>query len=95
MYNTVEKVSYSNISATPATFKLRGGCYGVTVNATWGVGSLTLQRLSVDGTTFVTVMTAFTADGFQSANLPGGTYKLLLATATALYVDVTSIVTSL
>lgn len=95
MYNTVEKQVFSNISATPAAFTLRGGCYGVTVKATWGGGSLTLQRLSADGSTYVTVLTAFTADGFQSANLPGGTYKLLLATATALYVDVTSIVTAL
>lgn len=95
MYNKVEQASFSNISATPASFTLRGGCYGVMANATWGGGSLTLQRLSVDGATYVTVMTAFSADGYASANLPGGTYRLLVATATAIYVDVTSIVTTM
>jgi hypothetical protein len=95
MYNTVEKVSFPNISATPASFTLRGGCYGVTANANWGGGSVTLQRLSLDGSTYVTVMTAFSADGYASANLPGGTYRLLVATATAIYVDVTSIVTTM
>lgn len=94
MYNKAEIASFSNISATPASFTLRGGCYGVTAKATWGGGSVTLQRLSVDGLTYVTVLTAFAADGYASANLPGGTYRLLVATATAIYVDVVSIVTS-
>ncbi|KRR22630.1 hypothetical protein CQ14_30960 [Bradyrhizobium lablabi] len=94
MYNKAEIFSFSNISATPTSFILRGGNYGVTAKATWGGGSLTLQRLAPDGTTYVTVMTAFTADGYQSANLPGGTYRLLVATATAIYVDVVSTVTT-
>lgn len=95
MWNKPEINSFSNISATPTAFTLRGGCYGVTAKATWGGGSVTLQRLSPDGLTYVTVMTAFSADGYASANLPGGTYRLLVATATAIYVDVVSIVTTL
>ncbi len=95
MFNKVEVNSFSNISATTASFILRGGCYGVTAKATWGGGSVTLQRLSPDGATYVTVLTAFTADGYASANLPSGTYRLLVATATAIYVDVVSIVTAL
>ena len=94
MYNTIETAAFSNISATPAVFTLRGGNYGVTVTATWGGGSVTLQRLAKDGATYVTVMTAFAADGFASANLPNGTYKILVVTATAIYIDVVSIVTS-
>ena len=94
MYNQIEVVSYSNISATPATFTLRGGQYGVTANATWGGGTLTLQRLAVDGVSYVTCLTAFTADGYASVNLPSGTYRLLVATATAIYVDVVAIVTA-
>lgn len=74
---------------------LRGGNYGVTAKAAWGGGSVTLQRLSPDNTTYITVMTAFTADGYQNANLPGGTYRLLVATATAIYVDVVSTETRL
>jgi hypothetical protein len=95
MWNQVEKVSFSNILATPASFILRGGNYGVTAKATWGGDSVTLQRLSPDGTTYVTVLTAFTADGYQNANLPSGTYRLLVATATAIYVDVVATETRL
>lgn len=95
MWNGVEKQEFSNISATPSAFTLRGGNYGLTAKATWGGGSVTLQRLSMDGTTYVTVLTALTADGYANANLPSGTYRLLVATATAVYVDIVSTVTTL
>ena len=94
MWNQVENFAFKNISATPTSFTLRGGNYGVTAHATWGGGSVTLQRLSPDGSTYVTVMTAFSADGYANANLPSGTYRLLVATATAIYVDVVATVTS-
>ena len=95
MFNTVEQVTFSNISATPAVFTLRGGHYAITAIATWGGGSVTLQRLAADASTYVTVLTALTANNFQTLNLPGGTYKLLVATATAIYVDITSVVTTM
>lgn len=95
MYNSVEKNTFSNISASTAAFALRGGQYGVMVNATFGGGSVTLQRLSLDGSTYVTVLTAFTAAGYASVNLPSGTYRLTIATATAVYAEVLSIVTAL
>ena len=94
MYNSIEKITASNISATPASFVLRGGQYGVTVNATFGGGSITLQRLSVDGATYVTCLTAFTAAGYASVNLPSGTYRLAIATAASVYADVVAIVTA-
>ncbi len=94
MYNAVENVSFSNISATPTAFTLRGGNYGITVNATFGGGSVTLQRLSVDGTNYVTCVAAFTAAGYANASLPSGTYRLLVATATAIYADIVAVVTS-
>lgn len=94
-YNTVEQQTFSNIAATTAAFTLRGGQYAVTTHATWGGGSLTLQRLAADGATYVTCLTAFSADGYATVNLPSGTYRLLIATATALYADITSIVTTL
>ena len=87
--NQVE--SFSDIAATPDSFELRGGLYAVTVMATWGGGSVTLQRLAADATTYVTVTDAFTANGFVTVSLPPGTYRLLVATASAIYVDVTSI----
>lgn len=84
--------SFANISATPTAFTLRGGLYAITVMATWGGGSVTLQRLAHDNTTYVTVTDAFTENGFVTVSLPPGTYRLLVATASAIYVDVTSIV---
>lgn len=95
MSNKIENNLFSNISATPASFVLKGGNYGVTVSATFGGGSVTLQRLAADNTTYVTCLTAFTAAGYASVNLPNGTYRLLIATATAVYADVTSIATPL
>ena len=93
MFNKVEIQQVSNASANSSAFTLRGGQYGVTVNATFGGGSVTLQRLSHDGSTWVTVLTAFTAAGYGSVNLPAGTYRVTIATATAVYVDITSIAT--
>jgi hypothetical protein len=94
-WNSVERFSFSNISSTPAPFNLRGGSYGVTAHTTtWGGGSATLQRLSPDGSTYVTVLAALSADGYASANLPSGTYQLAIATATAVYADIVGIVTT-
>jgi len=95
MSNKIENIQFTNISANTAAFTLRGGNYGITVSATFGGGSVTLQRLAADGTTYVTCVTAFTAAGFASANLPSGTYRFTIAMATAVYVDIVSIVTAL
>lgn len=95
MSNKIENNVFSNISASTAAFTLRGGNYGITVSATFGGGSVTLQRLAPDAVTYVTVVTAFTAAGYASANLPSGTYRLTIATATAVYADVVSIATPL
>lgn len=85
-----EALTFSNISATPTAFLLRGGLYAVTVIGT-GFGTVTLQRLSADGTTYVTCLTAFAAAGFATVSLPAGTYQLAIATTTAVYADVTAI----
>lgn len=87
----VDTYTFVNIAASPAAFTLRGGQYAVTVHATWGGGSATLQRLASDGLTYVTCLTAFSADGYATANLPSGTYKFTIATATGVYADITSI----
>jgi hypothetical protein len=94
VFNQIEVQRFTNISANTSGFTLRGGNYGVTVHATFGGGTVTLQRLTPDGSTYVTVMTAFSADGYASANLPSGTYRIAVATATAVYVDVVSSTTT-
>lgn len=84
--------SFSNISADTAAFNLEAGNYGVTVHANFGGGgTVTLQRLAADATTYVTCLTAFSADGYATVLLPSGTYKFDVATATAVYVDITAI----
>lgn len=80
--------SFSNVSTTQGPFKLFGGTYGVVASATWGGGSVTLQTLSADGVTFVTCMTAFSANGYASAALAPGQYQFLVTTATAVYVSI-------
>lgn len=76
-------VSFTALSASTAAFTVLGGRYAIAVNATWGGGSATLQALMPDGTTYVTVLTAFTGDGAAIVDLPPGTYKIAIATATA------------
>lgn len=86
-----DQAQFSNISATPAAFVLLGGEYGMMVSATFGGGSVTLQGLSLDGATWVTVLPAFTANGYSYLDLPPGQYRVLIATATAVYISVSRI----
>jgi hypothetical protein len=74
---------------------LRGGLYGVTAKGTWNAGNATLQRLAADAATYVTVLTAFGADGFATVNLTPGTYRVAILTATAVYLDIVAIATDL
>ena len=62
--------SFTNISATTAAFTLPAGNYGVTVTATFGGGSVTLQRLAADASTYVTCLTALTAAGYATVLFP-------------------------
>jgi hypothetical protein len=93
-WNQIETFPFSNISANTAAFTLRGGSYGITAHATWGGGNVVLQRLAADAATWVNVITALSADGFATTNLPNGKYRFAVTTATAVYCDVTSVVTS-
>lgn len=94
-WNTDEVIKFINISATTAGFTLRGGSYGLTVHATFGGGNVALQRLAADGVTWVNCITALTVDGYANANLPSGTYRIAVTTATGVFADVGSVVTSL
>jgi hypothetical protein len=85
-------VTFSNISATPTSFALQGGLYAVTAKGTWGTA--TLQRLAADATTYVTCLTAIAADGYATVSLPPGTYRLLLAGASGVYLDIVEIATA-
>lgn len=90
---STESVGFSNISASTAAFALRGGRYAVAALATFGGGSVKLQALGPDGTTFLSVASGsdFTAAGFGAVDLPPGQYRFTIATATAVYASVTSV----
>lgn len=79
----VDGVTWSVINATPAVFRLEGGEYAFGATATFGGGSLVIQKLHADGSTYLSVHTALTAEGFITFKAPAGTYRLLIATATA------------
>lgn len=82
---------FKNISANTASFTLVGGKYAVSGNAT-GTGTIGLQRLSLDGTTWVPVFAAWTTTAnFAVVDLPPGTYRWAVATFTAVYVEVAAI----
>ena len=86
--NTNDGQNLSNVSATGANFYLLGGLYGIQVSATWGGGNVQLNTLSGDGSTWIAVESAFTANGFSTLDLPPGTYQLAITTATAVYASV-------
>jgi hypothetical protein len=73
-----ENVAFSNINASSASFMLRGGKYGMTCKAST-YGTVTLQVQANDGTTWLTALTAFAADGYATVDLPPGTFKISLA----------------
>ena|SRR5487761_504338 len=63
-------------------FTVLGGRYAVAVAGTWNSGTATLEVLMPDGTTYLAVLTAFTADGSAIVDLPANTYKFAFATVT-------------
>lgn len=73
-----ETVRYDNISTTTSAFKLTGGRYGVTCKAST-FGTVTLQILAEDNTTWLTALTAFSADGVAAGDLPEGLYRVAVA----------------
>jgi hypothetical protein len=82
--------AFKNISTTTAAFVLYGGLYGVSVLGT-GFGTVTLQALGPDQTTYLTALTAFAANGYASAYLAPGQYRFLVTSATAAYLAISRI----
>ena len=74
---------FANISATTAPFRLGGGRYNAAVLATFGGGSVMLQALGPDGTTWLSIGASsdFAANDIATVDLAPGQYRLI-ATAT-------------
>lgn len=77
-------IAVAPVSATPGTFNLDAGTYGLALTATvWGTAIL--QKLMPDGVTWVPVNGGgFAGDGYSTLTLPAGQYRLVLAGLTAL-----------
>ena len=85
----LEYQQWANISATTAAFQLKGGQYALVATATWSAGNVELEVLADDGSTYIVVPNSnLTADGFVVFSAPPGTYRLLVATSTAVYASV-------
>lgn len=97
MATSTESVAFQNISATTAAFTLKGGRYLVNAVATFGGGSVALQSLMADGSTFTTVpdiagnAVSLAAAGWKTTDLAPGQYRFAIATATAVFCAATSV----
>ena len=91
--SATEAKQFSNIAANTAAFALKGGKYAVNVVATFGGGSVKLQALAADGSTFLSVSAAtdFAAAGYANVDLPPGQYRFTVATATAVFANACSV----
>jgi hypothetical protein len=84
----------NNGSATSAAYTWKGGEGTFMTKATWGGGTVKLQVLGPDGTTYIDVGsdTTLTADGGGNFSLPAGALiRANVATATAVYASVASL----
>ena len=95
LWNKTDRVVYSNqATGTTGSFELRGGSYWIETKST-GTGTIDLQRLGPDGTTYTARITQITATaGQQTISLPPGTYRWVVATFTANYLEITRIPTA-
>jgi hypothetical protein len=93
MATSTDSKSFSNIAATTAAFVLKGGKYLVEALATFGGGSVKLQALGPDGSTWLSVSSAtdFSAAGAATVDLPQGQYRFTIATASAVYASASGI----
>jgi hypothetical protein len=82
-------LKFENISATTADFKIEiPGTYSILITGTFNGGSYVLQQLAGDGTTYVNMHTAISANGRTTAVCGVGTYRFLEAGATsAMYIS--------
>lgn len=85
-----ESVFFSNISVTSSNFELKGGKYTFAVIGT-GFGTVTLQMLGPDNSTWLSVSADIAANGGSVLDLCPGQYRVAIATTTAVYASVTRI----
>jgi hypothetical protein len=95
-WNTVEQQDFSGSpsidSGSPSFVLQHGGRYSVEAKATaWNSGSVSLMLLGPDGSTYIDTGADFSANGVKTEDLPPGTYKFAVTSATGVAASVTSI----
>lgn len=88
---STQGIKYSAISASTGAFYLKGGRYGFAAVASWGGGSVELDILGPDGTTWLATAVAFSADGYKTIDVPPGQYRITVDTATGIYISLTNV----
>jgi hypothetical protein len=84
-------VRFDNINATTAAFNLAPASYSLMYSGTWGAGTVTLQRLASDGTTWLNALPAWNINSVDTKDL-AGTFRLLVAGgATAVYASISAL----
>jgi hypothetical protein len=88
--SSLPPITWSNLSATPANFVLSvSGLYQFQVVASaWNSGSVTLNILGPDGSTFLS-MAVQSANGGELLYIQEGTYQLTIASATGVSASLT------
>lgn len=86
-----EAFQSSNITATTSAFLLSGGQYRFSVVATFNAGSVGFEQLGPDGSTWLAVIAALTANGGSTFQLAPGQYRFSVSLATGVFVQVVRI----
>lgn len=87
-----ESFQISNQGAgTYGPYFLIGGRYQFDAVGTWGGGNIVLNQLGPDGSTYLSVSLPQTANGGQTIDIPGGTYQMVVTTATGVSAALTRI----
>jgi hypothetical protein len=90
--SATESRQFSNVSSTTAAFSLLGGKYGLDISGTFSSGSVQIQTLSIDGSTWIPVGSSVSANGVQVLELPIGQYRTAVSgSVSAVYFSLTRI----
>jgi hypothetical protein len=90
--SATESHQFSNINATTLQFPIIGGRYSAEAAATWSSDNAQIQTLALDGSTWINVGSAITANGTSTYDLPAGQYRVAISSATAVYFALTKVV---
>src|SRR5579871_6269546 len=79
--------------ANVGPFEVKGGLYLATVVATWNAGSVKLQKLAPDGSTYLSLGsdTDFAANGVTTVYLNPGQYRWTIASATGVSAELSRV----